>query len=81
MAHVVIYTRGVSSASGIGGFATVLVHGENRREISGTVPRGSSNRMDIVAAVEGLKGTQVPLLRDTLQREYLSYGCGSEGLD
>jgi ribonuclease HI len=58
--QVTIYTRGVSSASGGGGYGTVLLYGGQRKELSGALPDSSNNRMDIVAAIEGLKALKWP---------------------
>jgi ribonuclease HI len=58
--HVMIYTRGVSSASGTGGYGIVLLCDDCRKESSGSVSDSSNNRMDILAAVEGLLALKFP---------------------
>lgn len=40
---------------GPGGWAAVLEYGPQRREISGGVPATTNNRMELTAAIEGLK--------------------------
>jgi ribonuclease HI len=52
---VTIYTRGVSSVSGAGGYGVVLICGAHRKEMSGGCAEASNNRMDILATVEGLR--------------------------
>lgn len=56
---VTIYTRGVSSVSGVGGYGVVLTCGDHRKELSGSCKEASNNRMDILAAVEGLRALKV----------------------
>ena len=53
--EVVIYTRGVSSRAEAGGYAAILVYNSRRKEIIGGAPKASNNRMDIQAAIAGLK--------------------------
>src|SRR5467141_3195685 len=53
--QVTIYTRGVSSVTGGGGYGVVLLYDGQRKELSGALPASSNNRMDIVAAIEGLR--------------------------
>src|SRR6266849_4488471 len=53
--QVTIFTRGISSAWGGGAYGVVLLHGSHRKELSGALAASSNNRMDIIAAIEGLK--------------------------
>lgn len=53
--QVTIYTRGVCTATGTGGYALVLLYGDYRKELSGGFRLTTNNRMDILAAIEGLK--------------------------
>jgi ribonuclease HI len=57
---VTIYTRGVSSVTGAGGYGVVLICGDGRKELSGGCTDASNNRMDILAVLEGLRALQVP---------------------
>src|SRR5256885_2220743 len=52
---VTIYTGGVSSVTGAGGYGVILICGDRRKELSGGCAEASNNRMDILAAVEGLR--------------------------
>jgi ribonuclease HI len=58
--EVTIYTRGVSLSSGLGGYAVVLIYNGRRKELVGGSPASSNNRMDIQAAIEGLKALKQP---------------------
>ena len=53
--QVSIYTRGITTASGAGGYGAVLLYENHRKELSGGFQLTTNNRMDILAAIEGLK--------------------------
>ena len=53
--QVSIYTRGITTASGAGGYGAVLLYENHRKELSGGFQLTTNNRMDIIAAIEGLK--------------------------
>ena len=54
--HVKIYTDGGCRGNpGPGGYGVVLLHGERRRELSGGFRLTTNNRMELTAAIEGLK--------------------------
>ncbi|MDA7916158.1 ribonuclease HI [Verrucomicrobia bacterium] len=56
MKEITIYTDGACSGNpGPGGWGTVLIYGEHRRELSGGCPATTNNRMELQAAIEGLK--------------------------
>src|SRR5438477_1234475 len=59
---VMIYTRGVSSVTGAGGYGVLLICADRRKELSGGCAEASNNRMDILAAVEGLRALKVPCI-------------------
>jgi ribonuclease HI len=40
---------------GRGGWAAILLHGEHRRELFGSEPYTTNNRMELTAAIEGLR--------------------------
>ena len=70
MKQVTIYTDGACSGNpGPGGWGTVLLSGEHRKEISGGDPQTTNNRMELAAAIEGLKAlnarVQVDLYTDS----------------
>ena len=76
--RVVIYTDGGCVPNpGVGGWAAVLLSGGRRREISGGDPESTNNRMELTAAIEGLraisaaKRLRVHLVSDS---QYVLYG-------
>lgn len=61
MKEVTIYTDGACSGNpGPGGWAAVLRYGEHAKEMSGYVPGTTNNRMEIMAAIEGLAALKQP---------------------
>lgn len=64
MDQVVIYTDGACSGNGRGdargGWAAVLVHASTERELSGAEPDATNQRMELRAAIEGLKALTAP---------------------
>jgi len=56
METVIIYTDGSCSPNpGNGGWGAILIHGAKRKEISGNAKETTNNRMELTAAIEGLK--------------------------
>ena len=61
MKQVTIYTDGACSGNpGPGGWAAVLRYGEHVKEMSGFVHGTTNNRMEIMAAIEGLSALKQP---------------------
>ncbi len=61
MKEITIYTDGACSGNpGPGGWAAVLRYGEHVREMSGFVAGTTNNRMEIMAALEGLSALKQP---------------------
>jgi len=55
-AEVEIFTDGACSGNpGPGGWGTILRHGDHRREMFGYAPLTTNNRMELMAAIEGLR--------------------------
>jgi len=55
MTDVEIYTDGACRGNpGPGGWAALLIAGENRRHVSGAEPQTTNNRMELMAAIQGL---------------------------
>jgi ribonuclease HI len=53
---VIIYTDGSSLGNpGPGGWGAVLIYGRYRKELSGGYQKTTNNRMELLAAIEGLK--------------------------
>ncbi len=61
MKSVRIYTDGACSGNpGPGGWAAILVSGPRRKEISGGEEDTTNNRMELTAAIEGLRELKGP---------------------
>jgi ribonuclease HI len=61
MKKVVLYSDGACEGNpGPGGWATILTYGSHQREIAGGVPATTNNRMELKAALEGLKVLKEP---------------------
>ncbi len=58
---VVIYTDGACSGNpGPGGWAAILICGPHRKEISGSEPQTTNQRMELTAAVKALEALKYP---------------------
>ena len=58
---VTIYTDGACIGNpGPGGYGVVLMHGHQRKELSGGRRLTTNNRMEIMAAIEGLQALKSP---------------------
>ena len=61
MQKVEIYTDGGADPNpGYGGYAAILICGDHTREVSGGKPNQTNNRMEIQAAIEGLRALKYP---------------------
>ena len=61
MKHVKIYTDGACAGNpGPGGWAAILVSGEQERELTGYEPATTNNRMEMQAAIHGVKALTEP---------------------
>lgn len=61
--HITIYTDGSAIGNpGSGGYGVILRYGEHIRELSGGFRRTTNNRMEILAAIEGLRALKEPCL-------------------
>jgi ribonuclease HI len=77
--HVQLITDGACKGNpGKGGWACILRFGEYKREIYGSEPHTTNNRMELLAAIEGLKRLKercsVEIVTDS---EYLKNGITS----
>ena len=58
---VTIYTDGACSGNpGPGGYAAILMAEDNKKEIFGAEQNTTNNRMELMAAIEGLKALKRP---------------------
>lgn len=76
MKHVQLITDGACKGNpGKGGWACILRFGEYKRELYGSEPHTTNNRMELLAAIEGLKRLKercsVEIITDS---EYLKNG-------
>ena len=61
MKKVIIYTDGACSGNpGPGGWGTILMYEENKKEISGGKKDTTNNVMEVTAVIEGLKLLKYP---------------------
>ena len=61
MEEVIIYTDGACSGNpGPGGWGSILMYKENKKEISGGKPDTTNNVMELTAVIEGLKLLKFP---------------------
>ena len=61
MEKVTIYTDGACSGNpGPGGWGTILMYNENKKEISGGKDNTTNNVMELTAVIEGLKLLKFP---------------------
>ena len=71
-----IYSDGACEGNpGPGGWGVLIIDGEDRRELSGGEPATTNNRMELVAAIEGLKATEgAPGIRLYTDSQYVKLG-------
>ena len=56
MKHVTLYTDGACRGNpGPGGWGALLIHGKHERELCGSEMNTTNNRMELTAAIEGLR--------------------------
>jgi len=83
MKHVDLYTDGACRGNpGRGGWGAILVYGGREKELSGGEPMTTNNRMELMAAIEGLSALREPCevtltsdskyLTDAINRGWLS---------
>ena len=61
MKQVQLITDGACHGNpGPGGWAAILRHGPHRKELFGSSPHTTNNRMEMAAAIEGLRALKAP---------------------
>lgn len=61
MKEIIMYTDGACSGNpGKGGYGTVLMYGEHRKELSGGFVETTNNRMELLAVILGLEELRYP---------------------
>lgn len=76
MSRVVIHTDGACRGNpGPGGWGAVMVSGRHRKELKGSDPETTNNRMELTAAIEALDALRQPVEVDLYtDSEYLRKG-------
>lgn len=74
--HVTIYTDGACQGNpGPGGWAALLIFGKHEKELTGSEPDTTNNRMELSAALEALNALKEPCQVDFYtDSEYLKKG-------
>lgn len=61
MKNVILHCDGSCSGNpGAGGWAAILTYGGHERELSGSAPSTTNNRMELTAAIHGLRALKEP---------------------
>ncbi len=67
MQEVIMYTDGSSRGNpGPGGFGTILMYGNKKKELSQGYRRTTNNRMELMAVIAGLEAMKKPHLHITV---------------
>jgi ribonuclease HI len=79
MKEVELFTDGACIGNpGPGGWACILRHGRHAKEVWGSTPHTTNNRMELTAAVRGLQALKEPCdVSITTDSEYLRNGITS----
>jgi ribonuclease HI len=65
MSQVTLYTDGGCRGNpGPGGWGAVLLYGEHIKELKGSEPNTTNNRMELLAAIKGLEALTRPIVVD-----------------
>ncbi|MCL2598943.1 MAG: ribonuclease HI [Firmicutes bacterium] len=63
MKKIQIYTDGACSGNpGVGGWAAILLYGDNKKELSGYDRQTTNNRMEMFSIIKGLDALKEPCL-------------------
>ena len=80
MEKVIIYTDGACSGNpGPGGWGTILMYGDNKKEISGGKKNTTNNVMEVTAVIEGLKLLKYPCEVDLYSDSAYVVNCFKQG--
>lgn len=67
MANITIYTDGSSRGNpGPGGYGTILIAGQHRKELSGGYRLTTNNRMELMAVIKALEALKKPGMHLTI---------------
>ena len=80
MKSVTIYTDGACSKNpGPGGWAAVLMYNDHKKEISGSEPDTTNNRMELTAAIKGLEALNQACYADVYTDSAYLYNAFTAG--
>ena len=80
MEKVTIYTDGACSGNpGPGGWGAILMHNENKKELSGGIKDTTNNIMEITAVLEDLKALKFPCEVDIYSDSAYVVNCFNQG--
>ena len=80
MEKVTIYTDGACSGNpGPGGWGAILMHNENKKELSGGMKDTTNNIMEITAVLEALKALKFPCEVDIFSDSAYVVNCFNQG--
>jgi ribonuclease HI len=79
MKNVQLITDGACLGNpGPGGWAAILRYGDHTRELFGSAPQTTNNRMELTAAIEGLRAIKHPVeLEVVTDSEYVKNGIST----
>ena len=80
MEKVTIYTDGACSGNpGPGGWGAILMHNENKKELSGGIKDTTNNIMEITGVLEALKALKIPCEVDIYSDSAYVVNCFNQG--
>ena len=80
MEKVTIYTDGACSGNpGPGGWGAILMHNENKKELSGGIKDTTNNIMEITAVLEALKALKFPCEVEIYSDSAYVVNCSNQG--
>src|SRR5699024_7043423 len=80
MKEIVIYTDGACSGNpGPGGWAALLMFGDNKKELSGGEYNTTNNRMEVMAVIQALKALKEPCVAKVHSDSAYVVNCFKQG--
>lgn len=75
-----IYTDGACSGNpGVGGWGAILMYGDNMKELYGNEQQTTNNRMELLAAIKGLKALKMPCIVELYTDSAYLYNAFEQG--
>lgn len=80
MKEVTLYTDGACSGNpGPGGWGSVLIYGDHRKELSGGEANTTNNRMELLAVIESIKQLKEPCAVNIYSDSAYLVNCFKQG--